>query len=395
MKKLLALGLVILFSGSISQAMETKIGGFLGTRAGMKITTEDLPGDSTYNLSDMLVGISSLSRLNITGKLDEKVGFFVEFRPDWPIIEKIYGVVDLGPGQILAGKDESIYNLVWGKTGSPLAPYLIGHGNAWAGRIAQFRYTIPVARGALKVALCSPNVTSVSRQGAGSIQQHAAIPQIQCSFGQTLGTHSVELSGLVNSTAANKDEVEVMNPAFEDVGVTAYGIAGFAKIAAAPVAITLDGYYGQNLGFANANTGYSARYTVPEGETDTVVCNGTGYGGFVDGQLSFAPCVVKAGYGMDSGDYADLTEMDKVNSSYFVYLGCSVSPNMTIGLEYNASPLRMDRRIEENHAPCRARLYALLSRKPEGLPYYLETTDVYSQMMFLRHSILFPAGRQA
>jgi hypothetical protein len=333
MKRFLALGLVILFSGSISQAMETEVGGFVGTRAGMKITTVGLPGDSTYDLSDMLVGFSSLSRLNITGKLDEKIGFFVEFRPDWPIIEKIYGVVDLGPGQILAGKDESIYDLVWGRTGTPLSPYLIGYGNAWAGRIAQFRYTIPVARGNLKVALCSPNVTSVPAFSS-SIPQHAAMPQIQCSFGQKLGTHSVELSGLFNSTSANKDEV--VNAAFEDIGVAAYGIAGFATIAAAPVAITINGHYGQNLGFANANGGYSARYEVPDGETDTVVCNSTGYGTFVDGQLSLAPCVIKVGYGVDNGDYADLDHKDNVKSSYFVYLGTSVSPNMTIGLEYNA-----------------------------------------------------------
>jgi len=87
---------------------------------------------------------------------------------------------------------------------------------------------------------------------------------------------------------------------------------------------------------------------MPSGDSTFRVCNATGYGGFVDGEATLAKSyVIKGGFGMDVGNYADLdsigaddnkvVKMDVVKNTYFASLGYKISPEMTLGLEYNAT----------------------------------------------------------
>ena len=330
--------------GETSFKIESRVFSLLG----MRMTTVNPDTDSLkYDITDMVTELSPFSRICFTGLVDGKNRAYVELRPTVAVIfEQIYGIADLPRGSLFIGKVESIFNLVWGRTFSPLSPFLIGWGKAWAGRIPMLMYSLPVAKGNFKLALCSPNVSSVARDGQlKPIRQHALLQQIQVALGQKIGLLGLEVSGIYNATAANEDEVE---QDFKDVSSTAYGAAMIAKIAVAPVSFTLDGYYGQNIGFANAIGCLTAIYAVPTGDTTYKVCNATGYGGFMDAEVSLATkYVIKGGFGMDMGNYADLdsigadsnkiVKMDAVRSAYFASFGYKISPEMMIGLEYNAT----------------------------------------------------------
>ncbi|MBI4722696.1 MAG: hypothetical protein HY769_06850 [Candidatus Stahlbacteria bacterium] len=312
--------------GETSFKIEGKVFSLLGTRTDTRKPDIDT---LKYDVTDMVTEVSPLSRICFTGLVDGKNRAYVELRPTSYVFEQIYGIADLSKGQILAGKIESIFNLVWGRTFSPLSPVLIGYGKAWAGRIPMFMYSLPVAKGSLKLALCSPSVWDVS-----TIKQHAAMPQVQVALGQKMGPLGLEVSGIYNSTAANEDEV---GEDYKDVSATAYGAALITKIAFAPVAFTLDGYYGQNIGFARAIGGLGAKYAIPTEDSTLKVCNATGYGGFVDGEVTLAKSyIIKGGFGTDMGFYADIDSSVVVKMTRFASLGYKVSPEMTLGMEYNA-----------------------------------------------------------
>ncbi|MDI6704309.1 MAG: hypothetical protein QME40_06550 [bacterium] len=362
MKKMMIVFAAILMISAVSMAAEVKIGGKIWTQTGVNIETKGLldPKVKKYNVTDFDVGISDLSRINATVLIYGKERGFVEIRTKGDIeeetkgniIEQAYGTVNLGPGELLAGQSESLFDLVWGRTVWSETPLLIGWGKAWGGRIPQVRYSY----GPFKVVFAKPDTTEIQpdriiiideatgktkkvyKEGVTEDIQHAVIPRIETSFTQKIGDiGSVTASALLNMTNANKKETGW------DKGVTAVGAAVVGEFAVDPVNVTANVYFGQNIGFAvkdeNAKYTYTARYVARKDK----VYDATSIGGFVDAEIAIVKDISFClGVGMGLDDYANIKKLRYDKVAYFADLRYKASPNMTLIFGYNGKHASLD-----------------------------------------------------
>lgn len=322
------------FVSTAKADVETKVGGKMFTSTGITITAKDLEKPSEYNVIAAGAGLSGLSRVNFTTSIDGKKRAFVEIRPGG--VQHAYGAADFVGGELLAGKTESLFDLVWGRTTWGPTPLLIGWGKAWGGRIAQLRYTKKLDGCTLKIGLAEPNTSGIvgaaAKLGEGKNDiQHAVMPRIEAAFGGKIADHTIEASALCNITKAKEDETGW------DEGIIAYGVALVGKIAAADVAkITANAYYGQNIGFAS-RTAYTAKYDGGE------VKNAMNVGGFVDAEIKLVEkTFLIAGFGAGIDNYPDIDKTKQLKFTYFGSIKYGLSPNMSLKVGYNANQIKLE-----------------------------------------------------
>ena len=318
--------------------VEVKIGGKAWTQTGM-VSKKNISPD--YTTSDIDSAVSGLSRVEATVNIDGKKRGFVQLRPTGQAgpFTHLWVSADYAGGEILAGLTESVFSHavgeVWGRTVFSGSPLLIGWGKPWGGRVAQVRYTQKIGSGDLKVSLedavlnTTPGTTGVN-SGISGKTLHTTLPRIGLGFGQKVGNNTVYATLLTEMAKTNKDEVGY------DASVTSYGLNVVALIVAGPAKITANVYTGQNLGIISAGAGYTAKWS------GTEVQNASALGGFVDAEIPAGPVTLTLGYGMDSGDYADLTAMNKVKTAIFAAVTKKINANMSLGLGFNNTKTTLD-----------------------------------------------------
>jgi len=290
-------------------------------------------------------------------KLGGRASFWVStndsnFRPTNGLIDtrQFYGTVGSSWGQILVGKDFTLYNrsnifgdeilLGYGMTNDVLGLVdgdYVAFGNIGSGYIYplptnQITYRSPDVGGfKLAVGLVDPGRTTGSGPGAGDAEESAPRLEGELTFNTDLGENSsLNLwGGFLTQTS---EEVGVGGVEVDSRGVS-YG----AKAKLGGLSLHASGYSGEGLGFL---VGPADQFGVGIGGLNVIQENGaevdsSGY--LLQGAYSFGDSRLVASYGLSEIDNTDNWENETVTFAAFH----SFHPNLIGVLEYTMNEISL------------------------------------------------------